>query len=88
MGLIQFLLLIAGIGALGLLGYGLGSMTNPEVCTLATVVIIAAYVCVLLIRCFHLANTVFNTALYAYAATGQIPAGYTKDVLDGAFKTK
>jgi len=87
LGLVQFLFLAAGIGLLVLLGYGLSSVADPVIGWMVIGALIAAYICVLL-TVFSLANTVFNTALYAYAATGQIPAGYNKDVMDGAFKTR
>jgi hypothetical protein len=87
LGLMQFLLLVAGVGTLVLLGLGLGSVAHPEIVTVAIGVLVAAYICVLF-TVFSLANTVFNTALYAYAATGEIPKGFSKDVLINAFKTK
>lgn len=87
LGLIQFLLLVFGVGALFLSGMGLGLVTNPGVGGVVMILTIAAYVVVLL-TVFSLANTVFNTALYAYAATGQISKGFSQDLLDNAFKAK
>jgi hypothetical protein len=78
--------LVLGVGTLFLLGMGLGAATGGEG-LLVMMVVAAAYVVVLL-AVFSLANTVFNTALYAYAATGEIPKGFSRDILDNAFKTK
>jgi len=66
---------------------GLGALTNPGAGSVVLILAIGAYVVVLL-AVFSLANTVFNTALYAYAATGEIPKGFSRDLLDNAFKTK
>jgi hypothetical protein len=87
LGLVQILLLVLGVGTLFLLGLGLGALTNPGAGGVVMLLAIAAYVVVLL-AVFSLANTVFNTALYAYAATGEIPRGFSRDLLDNAFKTK
>jgi len=37
---------------------------------------------------FTVANAIFNTALYEYASTGNIPAGYSKDIMTYAFIEK
>jgi hypothetical protein len=87
LGLIQILFLILGVGSLFLLGLGLGCVSNAGVGGVIMILSIAAYV-VVVFAVFSLANTVFNTALYAYAATGEIPKGFSRDVLDNAFKTK
>jgi hypothetical protein len=87
LGLIQILFLVLGVGSLFLLGLGLGAMTNPGAGGVAMILAIAAYV-IVLFAVFSLANTVFNTALYAYAATGEIPKGFSQDILDNAFKSK
>jgi hypothetical protein len=34
---------------------------------------------------FNVANAVFNTALYHYATSRQVPAGFSPEVLQGAF---
>jgi hypothetical protein len=39
---------------------------------------------VALICIFNVANTIFNVALYVYADTGSVPAGYDEDVVRGA----
>lgn len=35
---------------------------------------------------FSVLNTIFNTALFVYARTGQIPSGYSEDIMKNAFK--
>ncbi|MBS3136040.1 hypothetical protein J4401_03695 [Candidatus Woesearchaeota archaeon] len=35
---------------------------------------------------FAIANTVFNTALYVYAETGKVPASFTKEAMESAFR--
>ena len=87
LGLIQILFLVFGAGFLFLLGLGLGAATNPGAGGVAMILAIAAYV-IIIFAVFSLANTVFNTALYAYAATGEIPKGFSQDILDNAFKSK
>ncbi len=87
LGLIQILFLVLGVGTLFLLGLGLGALTNSGAGVVGMLLIIGAYVAVLF-AVFSLANTVFNTALYAYAATGEVPSGFSQDLLDNAFKTK
>ena len=37
---------------------------------------------------FSVADSVFNTALYAYAATGNVPEGWQEETLMGAFRPK
>ena len=35
---------------------------------------------------FAIANSIFSTALYVYADTGKIPQGYSKEIMEGAFR--
>lgn len=37
---------------------------------------------------FTAANTVFRTALFHYASTGEVPTGYESDMLQGAFRER
>ncbi len=37
---------------------------------------------------FAVANQIFNVALYVYADTGQIPTGYTQEIMSNAFSRK
>ncbi len=46
--------------------------------------VFAAVYFVGLICIFNVANTIFNVALYVYADTGSVPAGYDEDVVRGA----
>ena len=85
MGLIEFLFIITGIVlaipliflALGLGVYGI----------LAIVIIVIAYIVIVSIV-FSIANTIFNTALYVYADTNKIPKGYSKDIMNNAFRSR
>ena len=36
---------------------------------------------------FNVANTIFNTALYVFAATGKIPEGFSQEIMQNAFKS-
>ena len=83
LGFIQFFVLLIGVGALVLLGMALSSALGMIVVGLA----IAAYV-IVVFAVFSMVNTVFNTALYAYAATGEVPKGFSRDVLENAFRSK
>jgi hypothetical protein len=44
------------------------------------------FLCVILV--FTAANTVYRTALYHYAATGEVPTGYEGGEMQRAFKTR
>jgi hypothetical protein len=35
---------------------------------------------------FAIANSIFSTALYVYADQGKIPSGYSKEIMEGAFR--
>jgi hypothetical protein len=63
------------------------SLARQTAVFLTIAVLLAAYVTVV-VMVFSTANTVYNTALYAYASTGKIPEGYSKDVLENAFRPK
>jgi hypothetical protein len=83
MGFAQFLFMALGVvGFIGVfltIGAGL-----PVAVTLALAVLVGAYMLGVLLV-FNVANAVFNTALYHYASTRQVPAGYTQEVMSGAF---
>ena len=83
LGIIQFLCILAVIGiTLGLLTLapkGLGTFLVVALGGLSSL-------CIILV--FNVANTVFNTALYVYASTGEEPAAFDAEILVSAFKTK
>ena len=83
LGVIQFLCILAVIGiTLGLVTLapkGLGTLLVVALGGLSSL-------CVILV--FNVANTVFNTALYVYASTGEEPAAFDAEILVSAFKTK
>jgi len=86
MGFIQFLILIPGliIGILMIaLGFGLGIFVLGAI----GIILLAIYIIgVSLI--FTIAASIYNTALYVYASTGKVPAGYDDESMRQAFKSK
>jgi hypothetical protein len=87
LGFIQFLVLLIGLGVLLLLAIGLGIGGGSTMSVVIMGALAVAYI-VVVVAVFSMANTVYNTALYAYAATGQIPQGFNQEILENAFKTK
>jgi hypothetical protein len=87
LGLVEFLVMVVGIVVLGGLGLVLASFTAQTAVYVTMGLLLAAYV-IVVFMVFSMANTVYNTALYAYASTGEIPEGYSKDVLENAFRPK
>lgn len=83
LGFAQFILLIAGL--IVLIPLFIVSSIAGGIATVAVIIMAVAYV-VLLAVVFSLANTVFNTALYEYAATGKVPTGYPPEVMRDAFR--
>jgi hypothetical protein len=89
MGLIQFLFGLLGVGITVLIGYlTLGVGLTDLVTGIITMVIFALLYFLILILVFSSANKVFNTALYIYAETGEIPKGFSKNLMNNAFKVK
>ena len=86
LGLVQFFVFVVIIIASAALTYALGSTFD-----LMGVLIGVGIGLVLLLMAgliFTVANTVFNTALYVYANSSTIAAGYNDAVIKGAFKPK
>ena len=85
LGLIQFFVILAIIGGT----FGLSIIVPPETGTIIVVAIgfLAFIGCILV---FNVANTVFNTALYVYASTGEEPKAFNTadDMLANAFRVK
>ena len=69
------------LGLRGLIPLLLGFLTNP--CIIITVIY-----WVLLAIISSCLNGIFVAALYNYALTGQVPAAYSPEVIEGAFKPK
>jgi len=42
--------------------------------------------CIAIALLFGALNTIFNTALFVYAKTGQVPNGYSSEIMQNAFK--
>jgi len=79
LGLMQFLSILLGLVIFGgLLVLGGGAKAAIVIGIVAVIYFIA------IIAVFSLANTIFNTALYVYADTGEIPAGYNREIIAGA----
>lgn len=71
----------------GLLTWGLGQVFYEGNLIWVTVGFAAIYFPFVALL-FSVADSVFNTALYAYAATGKVPDGWREETLLGAFKFK
>ena len=80
-----FLLFIV-FGIIFAVVFGILALAAPVF--LALVILIAVMYFLAVIIIFSVADSVFNTALYAYAATGQVPKGYSKEIMSGAFVRK
>ena len=85
LGLIEFLVVLLGIGATIALFILLGSLGSTGVIIAISfgVVFILGVVLV-----FNVAHTVFNTALYVYANRGGTPGGFDENILRGAFRSR
>ncbi len=84
LGLIQFMFIMLGVflsaglfAMLGQTGFGIG---------LAIMLSFVWFIGVIMV--FSVANTVFNTALYAYANGGKVQGGFDEDTIQGAFRQK
>ena len=83
-GLVQFLFLFLGALAFG----GLFSVMSPSGNMALALFIVAAIYFVGVVFVFFLAEMIFSTALYHYAANGELAPGYDEDVLQGTFALK
>lgn len=85
-GFVQFLVIVAGgavFAGVAKLTADVGGAAVPVTLIIGFVVFVLAVVLV-----FSVARTVFNTALYHYASSGQVADGYTQEVMTGAFRNK
>ena len=86
LGLVQFALLVPAF-IVAFLAVPAMSRGVPVELGLGLLALLFLYV-IAVILVFQVANQVFNTALYVYAATGRVPSGFNGDVLRGAFQHK
>lgn len=84
LGFVQTLFFFAGIIFFGLLTF---LMINTGFAVLIPIILAGIYF-VLLFLVFSVANQIFNTALYVYANTGNVPSGFNSEVLNNAVQLK
>lgn len=84
-GIAQFLFFLLGGLVFGGLFATVGIMSGTMM-MVVTITGICYFVGVVFV--FLLAETIFNTALYHYASSGQVAPGYTQETLSGAFRSK
>ncbi|MFH1316807.1 MAG: DUF6159 family protein [Candidatus Woesearchaeota archaeon] len=85
LGLVQMLFFILGI-VIGIIIIILSVMTGSLFAIIIGISIVVIYF-VLMILFFSVLNTIFNTALYVYASKGKIPDGFSKEILQNAFRS-
>jgi hypothetical protein len=79
LGFMQFLFILLGIFVFGaLLVVSGGGNIAIAIGVVAVIYFIALF------AVFSLANTIFNTALYVYADTGEVPSGFSREIIAGA----
>lgn len=83
MGLASFLFTLPGILGVVLAFVAMGSGL-PVGAGIALLAVAGLYILGVTLV-FNVANAVFNTALYHYATSRQVPAGFSPEVLQGAF---
>ncbi|MCA9717610.1 MAG: hypothetical protein H6713_00460 [Myxococcales bacterium] len=83
-GLVQFLCFFAGALAFG----GLFRVMSPSGALSGALVVLAIIYFVGVVFVFLLAEMIFNTALYHYAANGELAPGYDEETMRGAFRVK
>ncbi|MGD8862838.1 MAG: DUF6159 family protein [Myxococcales bacterium] len=84
LGLIQALCIFVGIGA----GVGLLVLVGGTTWAVVTVVAVVGLYLLAVSLTFTVANTVFNTALFVYADTGQAPGEFERARLSDAIHTR
>jgi len=82
LGFAQFVLIFVGVGIFILLIVLTAGNLVMLLVLLGLMIIYIVGVSLL----FSIANTIFNTALFVYADTGQIPMGFTQEVMQQAFR--
>lgn len=84
LGTIEFLFFVLGIIVTFILFFVLAGL-GPVGIIITIVIAVLYFLGVILV--FNVANTIFNTALYVYAATGKIPEGFSQEIMQNAFKS-
>ncbi|HIH43309.1 TPA: hypothetical protein HA246_06730 [Candidatus Woesearchaeota archaeon] len=85
LGLIMFIFVLLGIiitVVLMFLTSNLGIYAPIIIIALSIIYFVAIFLV------FGVANTIFNTALFVYADTGKIPAGYDEEIMRNSFTSK
>lgn len=85
LGLVQLVFIVLGVIVTIVLFFVLG-MLGPGGIVAAIVIAVLYFLVVILV--FGVATTIFNTALYVYADTGNIPSGYSQEIMSNAFRKK
>lgn len=83
LGLVQFLLVVAGLAAI----VGLFTVA-PDTDAMWVIGGLGLVYLVGIATVFNLAGTVFGTALFVYADTGMLPTGYDRALLDGVIRAR
>jgi hypothetical protein len=86
LGFVQFVFFMVGLFLL-IFGIVLANVLQQIVLIYIFLAIYVFYVMFIALF-FGILNSIFNTALYVYADTGEVPLGYNLDVLENAFKSK
>jgi len=84
LGGVQFLFVLIGIFMLIVLVFAAIPL-GPIVILVAGIIFILYVVFTVIF--FSVLTSIFNTMLYAYAKTGQVPEGFNADTMSGAFKS-
>ncbi len=85
LGLAQLIFVVLGLIGVFILFFALAGLGAAGMLA-AIVIAILYFVAVGLI--FSAANTIFSTALYAYADTGKLPEGYSEEIVKNAFRSR
>ncbi len=84
MGLSAFIFIILGI-IIGIPIIILGAIAGGIIGFLITLFLVFVYLISVMIL-FSVANQIFDTALYVYAESGEVPGPYTKEIMQNTFK--
>ena len=73
---------------LGLVVAGYFSAVTQSVWPIAVMGVVAVLCFILLAIAFSTLQQIFLAAVYQYAAQGTVPAGFSQELIESAFKTK
>ncbi|MBI2652332.1 hypothetical protein HYX00_02595 [Candidatus Woesearchaeota archaeon] len=85
LGLVEFLFMVVGIVTAVILVVLTSSL---GIAFIIPIIFLTVIYLLGVIIIFSVANSIFNTALYVYAAKGKIPSGYNKEIMDNAFRKR